>query len=65
MTARVPGLDDVTVEIEGLRHGAGFVLFLGDGLLDMLEGYSYGEPWPSRVGRFSLQRHPRASLPLP
>src|SRR5256885_15953729 len=39
---------DVGADIEGLRHGAGFLLFLKDGYLDMLEGYTYGEPWPDR-----------------
>lgn len=40
-------LSDVKAEIEGLENGAGFVLFVQDGKLSMLEGYSYDEPWPS------------------
>jgi hypothetical protein len=28
-----------------LRNGAGFVLFLTDGALEMLEGYTYDEAW--------------------
>ena len=44
-------------EIEGLEHGAGFVLFIEDGYLHMLEGYTYGsEPWPDRLdGGVSLR----------
>lgn len=45
---------DVFAEIEGLRHGAGFVLFVTDGRLSMLEGYSYAEPWPASVTNFKL-----------
>lgn len=37
---------DVFADIEDLKYGAGFVLFVKDGVLDMLEGYSYDEPWP-------------------
>ncbi len=48
---RVPGgksfhLGDVAAECEPLRHGAGFVLFVRDGTIDMLEGYTFDEPWP-------------------
>jgi hypothetical protein len=48
-------LDGVLGELEGLRHGAGFVLYLKDGLLDALEGYSYDEPWPPSLGSFELR----------
>src|SRR4051794_2496951 len=36
----------VKAEIEGLQHGAGFVLFVRNGILSFLEGYSFDEPWP-------------------
>jgi hypothetical protein len=42
-------LGDVTATIEGLEHGAGFVLFVRDGVLDTLEGYSFDEPWPDVI----------------
>jgi hypothetical protein len=45
---------DVIAEIEGLKHGAGFVLFVDDGLLTMLEGYSYDEEWPSLISSYAL-----------
>jgi hypothetical protein len=38
-------LGDVVASIDGLEHGAGFVLFIEDGVLQMLEGFSYDEPW--------------------
>jgi len=40
-------IEDVQAEIEGLKYGVGFVLFIKDGKLEMLEGFSYDEPWPS------------------
>ncbi len=47
-------IGDVSAKIAGLEHGAGFVLFVNDGYLEMLEGYSYDEPWPDSVGEFEL-----------
>jgi hypothetical protein len=48
-------------EMQGLVHGAGFVLFVRDGRIDTLEGFSYDEPWPQQVSKFNLkyQREPR------
>ncbi len=37
---------DVHIRVEGVEHGAGCVLFVRDGVLSMLEGYTYGEEWP-------------------
>ncbi len=45
---------DVVATIRGLEHGAGFVLWVDDGLLSCLEGYAFGEDWPWRVNDFSL-----------
>ena len=47
-------LHDVTVTIEGLERGAGFVLFVEDGVLDTLEGFTYDEPWPDVIGRYEV-----------
>lgn len=56
---KTPGIDfkfgDVIGEIAGLHNGAGFLLYVKDGILDMLEGYSYNESWPSPVNDFSLK----------
>jgi len=48
-------LGDVEADIEGLEHGAGFVLVIEDGSLRELEGYSYDEPWPATIGAFSVR----------
>jgi hypothetical protein len=45
---------DVYAEIEGLAHGAGFLLWIKDGYVDTLEGHSYDEPWPDVIGAFTL-----------
>ena len=50
-------LHDVTADIEGLQYGAAFVLFVKDGVLEMLEGASFAEAWPKpdTVGKFALR----------
>ena len=47
-------IGDVEAQIQGLEHGAGFLLVVSDGYLDHLEGYSYDEPWPTTVKEFGL-----------
>ena len=54
VTRKQLALGDLTAAIDGLEHGAGFVLFVRDGVLDMLEGFAYDEPWPSAVGGFAI-----------
>ena len=45
---------DVEARIPGLQHGAGFLLYVDEGLISMLEGYSYEEAWPEDIRHFSL-----------
>ena len=49
---------DVIATIDGLRHGAGFELFVDHGCIDVLEGYCYDEEWPLEIGRFELEYEP-------
>ncbi len=49
---RVPSEDrfaltDVGADIEGAEFGAGFVLFVQEGVLDCLEGFTYTGEWPT------------------
>lgn len=44
---------DVAADINDLKHGAGFV-FIRNGEINMLEGFTYGEPWPPNVRSFHL-----------
>jgi hypothetical protein len=39
---------------DGVMHGLGFLLLVEDGLLRMLEGYTYDEPWPAEVRNLRL-----------
>jgi hypothetical protein len=48
-------LTDVWATVKGLEHGAGFVLFVVDGLLDMLEGFTFDEPWPQEISEFTVR----------
>ena len=45
---------DVAAEIEGLDHGAGFVLWVEGGVAKCLEAYCYDESWPETVKNFTL-----------
>ncbi len=53
-------LSGVVAEVEGLKHGAGFVLWIENGVLATLEGFSYDEPWPEKANDYSLR--PRTRL---
>jgi hypothetical protein len=57
-------IGDVSARIHGLEHGAGFVSFVNNGTLDVLEGFTYDEPWPARTDDFELtylEEMPRGS----
>mgnify|MGYP001077083003 CR=1 FL=1 len=45
---------DIEASIHALEHGAGFVLWIREGALDLLEGYTYEEAWPACVRDFRL-----------
>jgi hypothetical protein len=45
---------DVIAEIPELKNGAGFVLYVKNGKLEMLEGYCYDESWPNEISTFKL-----------
>jgi len=40
---------DVIAHLDGIFHGTGFVLHVREGLISMLEGYTYDEVWPSYI----------------
>jgi hypothetical protein len=42
-------LGDVNGAADNVKHGLGFLLYITDGVLSMLEGYTYDEPWPDEV----------------
>jgi hypothetical protein len=48
-------LNDVYGDLEGLEHGAGFLLFIRKGKLDFLEGHTFGdEDWPAAIGDYEI-----------
>ena len=40
-------LGDVHGRLRAVEHGVGFLLFIDDGRLAMLEGFTYDDPWPT------------------
>jgi hypothetical protein len=48
-------LSHVAAEIDGLPQGAGFVLFIEGGKLELLEGFTYDGLWPDRVEALTLR----------
>jgi hypothetical protein len=60
-------IGDVYAEISGLAHGAGFVLFIENGALKLLECYIFESAWPSdpeRVRFFYMRPRTRGESPL-
>lgn len=53
---RNAALTGTNVQIEGLEHGATFVLFIEDGMITTLEGVTFTEPWPEAVGAYQITR---------
>jgi hypothetical protein len=48
-------LGDVIGEIEGVPGGVGFVLFIKEGAIHLLEAYTYGEyEWPESITNYKL-----------
>ena len=48
-------LGNLHVEFPGVSVGAGFVLFVRNGFIELLEGFIYGdEPWPERITEFRV-----------
>lgn len=50
-------IEDVEAEIQVLENGAGFELFVVDGVIDRLEGFCYDETWPELINQFKLYYH--------
>lgn len=49
-------IGDVVADINNERNAVGFVLFIRDGMLDMLEAHTYGnKKWPKRIENVELR----------
>lgn len=49
-------LGDVAGSAAGVQHGLGFLLFVRQGKITGLEGYTYDEPWPDPLEDFKVFR---------
>jgi hypothetical protein len=47
-------IDDVEAKVEGLKNGIGLILFIKNGVIDMLEGVTYDEPYPQNITSYSF-----------
>ena len=45
---------NVQAIFEELEYGVGFALFVRGGFIEILEGYTYGELWPSEITLYEL-----------
>lgn len=48
-------LRDVHADVAGLKHGAGLILYVTDGFLELLECFSYEEEWPDQIRAYSFR----------
>ncbi|MGH9680191.1 MAG: hypothetical protein ACRD4Y_09580 [Candidatus Acidiferrales bacterium] len=48
-------LGDVNGTAANVKHGLGFLLYVVDGAIAMLEGYTYDDPWPTIVDGLALK----------
>jgi|SRR5271157_1312765 len=46
---------DVEAIIPSLNYGAGFLLWVKNGVVICLEGYTYDETWPKEIKEFTLR----------
>ena len=47
-------LGDVNGSARNVAYGLGFLLYIAGGAISMLEGYTYGEPWPKKLENLTL-----------
>lgn len=47
-------LGDVHVTMSRVEHGVGLVLFVEEGRLAILEGFTYDEPWPDEIEDYRI-----------
>ncbi len=56
-------IGDIHCQMNGLQYGAGFVIFVKNGTLIMLEGYTYDEKWPDVITDYHLSYLSGENLP--
>src|SRR5262245_2232042 len=54
-------LGDVYAEVTGLEHPSGFLLFVTEGAIDMLECFTFNDQWPDDAElRRAYYMHPKS-----
>ncbi|HXD00433.1 MAG TPA: hypothetical protein VN048_13910 [Verrucomicrobiae bacterium] len=46
----------ISASFPDVQHGAGFILFIRDGVVSFLEGFTYDDPWPEKTDEFTLSK---------
>lgn len=59
-------IGDVHADVAGLQHGAGFLVFVERGALDLLEGFIFEDAWPAEahIRRLYYVRRKEPDSPL-
>lgn len=47
-------IQDVHGKTSSLKHGFGTLIYIKDGVFDMLEAYCYDETWPKEIKGFDI-----------
>jgi hypothetical protein len=47
-------LGNIGANINDLKYGVGFVVFIKNGLISCLEGYTYGEEWLGEIDSYEF-----------
>ena len=48
-------IGDLNCEMDGLKYGIGFLLYVNEGMIKLLEIYTYGEEsWPVKIGKYNF-----------
>jgi hypothetical protein len=56
-------MDGISAQMRGLEYGAGFAVFVDQGHLSQIEGFTYDEPWPDKVTGLVLRTDDPGGLP--
>jgi hypothetical protein len=46
---------DVVATVDSINNDVGFILWIKNGYLFMLEGYTFGEQWPKDIKRYTIR----------
>ena len=55
-------LGSLHADLNDMKHGVGFCVFVCQGVITCLEGYAYDEPWPDTIEQYSFADEETQSL---